>query len=78
MSDSNSKKDRPDGGPAFPTLNIARRLQGMSLRDHFAGQAMWALIAAGSIEGPGDSATEDLVAATAYGMADAMLKAREQ
>lgn len=65
-----------DGGPAFPTMNSP----GMSLRDWFAGMAMMGMAAS-----PG-SLTKDFkgpdifiaAAQTAYRVADAMLKAREE
>jgi hypothetical protein len=77
------------GGPAFPTSSDqfgstdASIHGGMTLRDHFAGLAMQAIIAAALTEG---SKTEyslnnemaAYVAQDAYHHADAMLKAREQ
>jgi len=67
-----------DGGPAFPQPDVIsnehkdfHRDQGMSLRDHFAGLAMQALI--GEI-----SASWDEIASAAYRYADAMLKARNK
>jgi hypothetical protein len=66
------------GGPAFPwcgdlndcpTINL-----GMTLRDYFAAKAMQGLLASGIECGPDDVAS---VVASAYILADAMLKARE-
>jgi hypothetical protein len=61
-----------DGGPAFPTHEDMQ--EGMTLRDHFAGLAMQALLARTTYhieDAPRDIAEE------AYDYADAMLKARE-
>tara|TARA_R110000744_G_scaffold86109_1_gene168330 strand:- start:188 stop:430 length:243 start_codon:yes stop_codon:yes gene_type:complete len=70
------------GGMAFPAhpkerLDTAR---GMTLRDHFAGLAMQAIIS----KAPYDTyveadyiETEKLTAAGAYSYADAMIKARK-
>jgi hypothetical protein len=66
-----------DGGPAFPTQidNYANYgTQGMTLRDHFAGLAMQALIARATYHI--EDETRD-VSEVAYKYADAMLKARE-
>lgn len=66
-----------DGGPAYPHCYEEsghprwRESQGMSLRDYFAGQALAGICAAGG--GP----KYDFIAAHAYALADAMLKARE-
>lgn len=68
-----------DGGPAFPQATVVRneygrafqeQLPGMSLRDWFAGQAL-----AGRLIEPESSDIQ--AAAWAYGLADAMLTARE-
>lgn len=56
------------GGPAFPT---GTAFQGMTLRDYFAAKAMQGLLAS-EVHAP----LEDF-AATAYKMANEMLKARE-
>ena len=67
--------------PAFPTIKWERdedgnlypnESEGMTLRDHFAGLAMQGLFA----EGP--CVVMKNIAADAYNMADAMLKAREK
>lgn len=66
-------KDNP---PAFPRSYVADGHNGMSLRDWFAGQALVGLCQADMSEeeftvGP------DLLARTAYRMADAMIAARK-
>ena len=70
---------KDNGGPAFPMSAHPDHgygpgesvKEGMTLRDWFAGQALAGLAAtiATSVDG---------VAVYAYGIADAMLKAREQ
>jgi hypothetical protein len=71
---------------AFPTSAGNHTLFGMTLRDYFAAKAMQSLIA-GSFTDVGQEGIdanrcanqniEDLMAATAYQYANAMLKARE-
>lgn len=79
-----------DGGPAFPCGyhpdgNSADQ-GGMSLRDWFAGQALVGVMAS---HRPGDDwpakaaarqgvEPQDVIAAGAYDIADAMLKARKE
>lgn len=84
-----------DGGNAFPcdpfiasrpgTEAVAKRMaEGMSLRDHFAGQALQGLCA--NPGGPYQASpmrgwdivncTPDDIAGCAYGLADAMIRAR--
>lgn len=83
-----------DGGPAFPRTGFelsdgswVAPQGGMTLRDHFAGQALQGTIASmagvslyegkqlvDSVGGP--AAFQDKVACTCYDYADAMLKAR--
>lgn len=70
-----------NGGPAFPApdlgeMEFAQRsvYPGMSLRDYFAGQAMGCFFARNRQREPITS--PDQVAAGAYELADAMLKAR--
>jgi hypothetical protein len=65
------------GGPAFPLeyfdeqFSQARVMHGMTLRDYFAAKAMQSLIqVAPKLE-------KEAYAKAAYGLADAMLKARE-
>jgi hypothetical protein len=66
------------GGPAFPAMHfdLAENEHGMTLRDYFAARAMDALITA-TINADTDWLFSN-VAETAYNMADAMLKAREE
>ena len=66
-----------DGGPAFPALNPTTNLlhDGMSLRDWFAGQILASMIANTALS---SKYTEQLVAAGAYFLADAMLAEREK
>lgn len=66
-----------NGGPAFPFCSADEAFaSGMFLRDWFAGQALIGLCQAdmGELE---YLVSPDTLARTAYGMADAMLKARE-
>ena len=64
------------GGPAFPGLHPSKECHyqdaGMTLRDYFAAKAMQAQLIGYQGE------WYDRVAADAYTMADAMLKAREK
>ena len=73
------------GGPAFPVCDAARihDLQGMTLRDYFAAKAMQAMYANNfEWEPTGNPMTKEEkdeleeMAIDAYGIADAMLKAR--
>lgn len=71
--------DGADGGPAFPmavTIDnyVNRRYSGLSVRDHFAGLAMQALM---STSDTNNSITRILVAQRAYEIADAMLEERK-
>ena len=73
-----------DGGPAFPTRSydlerdVWVREEGMTLRDHFAGLAMAAIITKIPFqEFPPDWTPYEKTALGAYSYADAMLKARE-
>jgi hypothetical protein len=65
---------KPNNPPAFPVSADTKTFQGMTLRDYMAARA---------IEGASASAisniryNHDLLAADAYALADAMLKARE-
>jgi hypothetical protein len=57
------------GGPAFPATNHhGHKLEGMTLRDYFAAEAM---------QGHCPSIPPEHAAKRAYEYADAMLKARE-
>ena len=66
------------GGPAFPTERPAMREygKGRTLRDYFAAKAMQATVQAW-ISTSQYPITDEIVAENAYGIADAMLKARE-
>lgn len=74
-----------DGGPAFPSPNAVRCGEfqtnghaGMSLRAHFAGLAMQAMVQGHfSHYGHDDYWPRDQIAAEAIEMADAMLSALE-
>jgi hypothetical protein len=83
--------DKKTGGPAFPTSSDqfgstdASIHGGMTLRDHFAGLAMAAIIQPAEREWYKDCVSNDeafvvrnTIAFQAYSIADAMLKAREQ
>ena len=67
------------GGPAFPLQSIgpefAPGYAGMTLRDYFAAKAMQGMMAGGSIR---SGTTNAEVATVAYGLADAMLRARQE
>ncbi len=71
--------NKETGGPAFPTDNAHQNgpstfhFEGMTLRDYFAAKAMQAILS-----DPNYSNPDDKLAASAYYIADAMLKAREQ
>jgi hypothetical protein len=64
-----------DGGPAFPTVETEhfRTVDGMSLRDWFAGQAMAAM----NVSLSASPSTISLTASTAFEFADAMIAARK-
>jgi hypothetical protein len=65
------------GGPAFPTATLAQKTEGgMTLRDYFAAKAMLGILA-GNFPVTKTINADQLVAKSAYIMADAMLKARE-
>lgn len=75
--------NRDDGGPAFPVPDGAESMPGMTLRDHFAGMAMAAMIGAYPAQaidtGEGGLLFDnEAIAYDAYEVADAMLKAREE
>ena len=62
-----------DGGPVFP-CEIGTTSKGISLRDYFAAKVMQSYL----LDKDRDSFTFEQWANAAYGMADAMLKARGQ
>ena len=75
--------NKETGGPAFPAGQIhdsepkyviCPKYEGMTLRDYFAAKAMQGILNDPSWRG----LVCKTVAETAYEMADAMLKAREQ
>ena len=79
---------RDDGGPAYPKSGRYTDAQGaeydnlptegMSLRDHFAGQALMGLLAGGFADTvPHEDAGND-AAFFAYKFADAMIRARSK
>lgn len=66
-----------DGGPAFPVLyGQTNGLDGMSLRDWFAGQALIGFADLVSHKFPDQ--TMKVIAERSYQMADAMIAAREK
>ena len=73
MSDTNT------GGQAFPSAQLDtttltyKYIEGMTLRDYFAAKVMQGICASG----PSHEWSNGRLAAEAYDLADAMLKARE-
>ncbi|MEY5098665.1 MAG: hypothetical protein RJA36_1384 [Pseudomonadota bacterium] len=66
--------DKETGGPAFPRDHRSDGHNGMSLRDYFAAKAMQSIT---SVLHKGIRPADlDAMARDAYGIADAMLKAR--
>ena len=71
----------PDGGPAFPTDGESQigpsnwHVEGMSLRDYFAGQALAGLMAMPSLDLKANNAQ---LAGVAYSLADAMIAERDK
>lgn len=65
------ERARSHNPAAFPS----EKSNGMTLRDYFAAKAMQGIFASGNLP---NSVTDEKLAATAYEVADAMLKAREQ
>jgi hypothetical protein len=63
------------GNPAFP---VGTQYLGMMLRDYFAAQAMQGMISASGNSNGYLEYEEETVAANAYKLADAMLKARSK
>lgn len=69
---------KPDGGPAFPNMpEICHGNEGMSLRDWFAGQAVVGMMAAKVAQATSNTAAQ-ILAKSAYLLADAMLAEREK
>jgi len=67
-----------NGGPAFPQDDDATGSEGMSLRDYFAAKAMQGILAHPECDyTPMTASAQKQAAADAYGLADAMLKARQ-
>lgn len=81
--------DKPENPPAFPSVSIDRNwnngepmyTEGMTLRDYFAGQALQCVQGSyGTMDFDNtehDRKTHAFIAKHAYGIADAMLKARQ-
>lgn len=69
--------DKQTGGPAFPLDIKEKWFEGMTLQDYFAAKAMQALITSRHTAYENGWYEEAMVAASAYDMADAMLKARD-
>jgi hypothetical protein len=73
-----------DGGTAFPATerNIMHEMPGMTLRDYFAAKALQGMLQNGNHIKIATEYEVDRVFSnipfTAYSLADAMLKAREQ
>jgi len=64
------------GGPAFPLGNTPEEwMNGMTLRDYFAGQALSGILASGRVNI--DRVSRNEVAMMAYKHANAMIKASE-
>ena len=66
-----------DGDPAFPRDHAHGGHNGMSMRDYFAAKALQGMLAHPECDyTPMTAKEQEQVAADAYGMAGAMLKAR--
>lgn len=67
------------GGPAFPVVIDNQVLDdGMTLRDYFAARAMQGMLANPKLEEQILKAGQSWIEESAWAVADAMLKAREQ
>ena len=64
--------------PVFPNQNANQSMQGITLRDYFAAQAMTAVIINSDRKSTNVDAIDLWVGNYAYIVADAMMKAREQ
>ena len=65
-----------DGGPAFPTDHNKNVVEGMTLRDWFAGQALMGMMASRNPSSPRFNPEDD--AAYVYAVADAMIQERSK
>ena len=81
------RETESDGGPAFPTPHTVADANdpafklgagGMSLRDHFAGQALSGLLASLAALDPDARGDVPRFARDCYKLADAMLKERDK
>ncbi len=68
--------NKETGGPAFPFKGAINDSSGMTLRDYFAAKAMQAIVADHKMVV--ELGSRDVIAESAYNIADAMLKARRQ
>ena len=69
------------GGPAFPTLadnGHSTNQDGMTLRDYFAARAMQGMLANPKLQEQILKAGQSWIEESAWAVADAMLKAREE
>lgn len=66
---------KSDGGTAFP-YHWQDSIQGMSLRDWFAGRALSLMMGFEDQNGPFQNVTDETRAARAYQLADAMIAER--
>lgn len=64
--------------PVFPNQNANQSMQGITLRDYFAAQAMTAVIINSDRKSTNVDEVDLWVGNYAYIVADAMMKAREQ
>ncbi len=68
------------GGPAFPAhhFDLAEGEHGMTLRDWFAGKAMQGMLANPKLQEQILKAGQSWIEESAWAVADAMLRGREQ
>jgi hypothetical protein len=74
-------KDTNTGGPAFPTLpehGANSGCLGMTLRDYFAAKAIQGLLANPKLEKQILTAGQSWIEASAWAVADAMMKVRDE
>jgi hypothetical protein len=65
-----------DDTPAFPAMGDPERdtfIQGMTLRDYMAGQALIGILCSEGVR----QSSEEIIALYSYKQADAMMKARQ-